>query len=56
MDKKPYVIILEDGRNAYAVPVGDGHSTKDEAMERVEFWNSVEGFTATLAIAEPLRG
>lgn len=53
--KDLFVIILHDGHKSYAVPVGEGRSTREEALEKVAFWNDMEGFTAKLGVATPLE-
>ena len=48
-----YVIILDDGHESFAVPAGEGNATREETLERVAFWNGIEGFTATLGKVFP---
>lgn len=55
MENELYCIILSDGSEEYAVPVGEGNASLDEALERVQFWNDLEGWTAQLGKVIPIE-
>jgi len=54
MSSELYIVILNDGESDSVVAPNGGTGTREDAEESVEFWNRIEGWTATIGLAKPL--